>query len=166
MRTIGYSNYILDRSTHFQRGEFLLAMRQRNRATKILIGLAFSLCLPSTVQGEPIQSEQDYINFQSSNCLIKSPEYNAECTRIALSMGTDSVNIHFLNNEKRVVTFIIDKTEFRMNKSSNGLSSISKFFAIWHANGTLDRIIGSCTESEREVECNAKNMTYTASIWN
>ena len=166
MRTIGYSNYILDRSTHFQRGGFLHAMRQRNRAAKILIGLAFSLCLPSTVQGQAIQSEQEYINFQSSNCLIKSPKYNAECTHIALSMGTDSVNIHFLNDEKRIVTFIIDKAEFRTNKSPNGLPSISKFFAIWHANGTLDRIIGSCKESASEVECNTKNMTYTASIWN
>ena len=113
MKTIGYFKQILDsnlRYYHF----FLYAMGKNSRYIAALTGfLMFTISL-RVANAQIKRSQQQHANAYSSYCLVKSPKYDGECTRVSLSAGTDSVNIHFFNNETRILSFIIDKADFRL----------------------------------------------------
>lgn len=110
------------------------------------------------------RSERKYDTVASYNCLIKSPSYNGKCTHFSFSRGDYSANYHFYNNERRIVSFIVDLKDLRQIAPDNSKAT-SDFFAVWLEDGSYDRVKGVCTERPDLVECRTKRMSYMATQW-
>ena len=74
------------------------------------------------------------------------------------------MNYHFYLNKRRLISFIVDKSDHE-KPAKDGQSLESRFFAVWDENDKVEEFGGLCLISTKSVECASSNLVYMSSIW-